>query len=180
MDASFTKTCRSIILAAGLAAAQIAPPQVPENLKAPAGEAVLLKALGKGKQIYTCQSSAQDKTKFEWVLEKPQADLFDGKGKKIGKHYEGPTWEANDGGKVTGEVQQRAQAPRAGAIPWLLLKAKTAEGPGVFGRVTYIQRINTMGGAAPAEGCGPAQAGKEIAVDYQADYYFYGPSRQAP
>lgn len=81
------------------------------------------------------------------------------------------------GGKVTGEVQQRAQAPRAGAVPWLLLKAKTAEGPGTLGRVTYIQRVNTMGGAAPVEGCDQAHAGKGVAVDYQADYYFYGAPR---
>jgi hypothetical protein len=177
MAASSSKIYLSIVLAAGIASAQIAPPQVRDNLRAPASEAVLLKALGKGKQIYACQASAQDKSKFEWVLARPQADLYDAKGEKIGKHYEGPTWEANDGGKVTGEVQQRAQAPRAGAVPWLLLKAKTTEGPGTFGRVTYIQRVNTMGGAAPAEGCDRAHAGKEAAVDYQADYYFYGPRR---
>lgn len=134
-------------------------------------------AFGKGKQIYACQPSPQDKAKFEWILEKPQADLLDGQGKRIGKHYEGPTWEAADGSKVTGEVQQRTQAPRVGAVPWLLLKAKTTEGAGAFARVTYIQRVNTMGGAAPAEGCDVAHAGRESAVDYQADYYFYRSSR---
>ncbi len=166
---------RSIILGAGLAVAQMAPPQVPDNLKPPATEAILLMASGKGKQIYACQANPQDNTKFEWVLERPQADLFNSEGKRIGRHYEGPTWEASDGSKVTGEIQQRAQAPRAGAVPWLLLKAKTAQGPGAFGRVTYIQRANTMGGAAPADGCDRAHAGREAAIDYQADYYFYGP-----
>jgi Protein of unknown function (DUF3455) len=177
MAALSSKICPSIVLFAGLAAAQMAPPQVPDSLSAPASEAVLLKALGKGKQIYACQASPQDKTKFEWILARPQADLFDAKGEKIGKHFEGPTWEADDGGKVTGEVLQRAQSPRAGAVPWLLLKAKNAEGPGALGRATYIQRVNTMGGAAPAEGCDQAHAGKEVAVDYQADYYFYGTRR---
>jgi hypothetical protein len=157
-------------------AAQIVPPQVPENLKPPATEALLMKALGKGKQIYACQASPQDQTRFEWVLERPEADLFNTKGEKIGKHYKGPTWESN-AGKVTAEIQQRAQAPRAGAVPWLLLKAKSVEGPGAFGRVTYIQRVDTMGGAAPADGCDHAHAGKEAGVDYQADYYFYGPHR---
>jgi Protein of unknown function (DUF3455) len=160
-------------MGAGLAAAQIPPPRVSENLKPPATQTIVLKALGKGKQIYACQVGAQDKTKFEWLLEKPQADLFDGQGKNIGKHYEGPTWEAADGSKVIGEVQQRAQAPRAGAVPWLLLKARRTEGAGRFGRVTYIQRVDTMGGAAPAEGCDQAHAGKEVAIEYQADYYFY-------
>lgn len=80
----------AILLGAALPA-QIAPPRVPDNLKPPTTEALLLVASGKGKQIYVCQASPQDKSKFEWVLEKPQADLFDGEGKKIGKHYEGPT-----------------------------------------------------------------------------------------
>ena len=146
MSSRLPGICRSLLLGAGLAAAQIAPPKVPENLKPPAAEAVLLMAFGKGKQIYACQPSPQDKAKFEWILEKPQADLLDGQGKRIGKHYEGPTWEAADGSKVTGEVQQRTQAPRVGAVPWLLLKAKTTEGAGAFARVTYIQRVNTMGG----------------------------------
>lgn len=176
MPTAFRGIAITLFLGSELAA-QIAPPQVPQNLKPPATEVLVLMALGKGKQIYACQASPQDKTKFAWVLARPQAELFDAKGVKIGSHYEGPTWEANEGGKVTGEVQQRAQAPRAGAVPWLLLKAKTVEGSGAFGRVTYIQRVNTIGGAAPDEGCDQAHSGKELAVDYQADYYFYGPRR---
>jgi hypothetical protein len=156
-----------------LAAPQIAPPQVPENLKPPATQVVVLKALGKGKQIYACQANPQDKTKFEWLLEKPQADLLDANGQRIGTHFEGPTWQAADGSKVVGEVQQRAQSPRTGAVPWLLLKAKSTQGSGTFARVTYIQRVNTIGGAPPAEGCDQSRAGKEVAVNYQADYYFY-------
>jgi Protein of unknown function (DUF3455) len=96
---------------------------------------------------------------------------------KIGKHYEGPTWESADGSKVVGELQERAPAPAAGAIPWLLLKAKTHEGAGAFASVTYIQRVETAGGAAPASGCDASQAGKESAIDYQAQYYFYAPRR---
>jgi hypothetical protein len=42
---------------------------------------------------------------------------MNGQGKRIGGHYAGPTWEANDGSKVVGEVLQRADAPRPGAVP---------------------------------------------------------------
>jgi hypothetical protein len=42
-----------------------------------------------------------------------------------------------------------------------------------FKGVTYIQRVDTVGGAAPAEGCDRAHVGKEVAIDYQAEYYFY-------
>ncbi len=167
--------CGLFFCAAGLTAAEIPPPQVPENLRAPDAQAVLLKATGKGKQIYACQASPDSSAKFEWVLERPQADLLDQQGKKIGKHYEGPTWEAIGGSKVIGEVQQRAKAPRAGAIPWLLLKAKATQGTGTFAAVSYIQRVNTKGGTAPADGCDRSHTGQKVAIDYQADYYFYAP-----
>ncbi len=166
-----------LLLTAGLPAAEIPPPQVPESLRAPATEAVLLKATGRGKQIYGCQAAAGDPAEFEWVLKRPQAELLDAKSRKVGRHFEGPTWEATDGSKVVGEVLQRATAPRPGAVPWLLLKAKSTQGTGLFGQVTYIQRVATVGGAAPAGGCYQAHAGKEIAIDYHADYYFYASRR---
>jgi hypothetical protein len=166
-----------LFLAAGLIAAEISPPHVPENLKVPGAESVVLKALGRGKQIYACQAAAAHPAIFQWVLEKPQADLLDERGKKIGRHYEGPAWEATDGSKVIGEVRERAKAPREGAVPWLLLKAKSTEGAGTFGRVTYIQRVDTVGGVAPAGGCDQSHAGAEVAIDYQATYYFYAPRR---
>ena len=149
------------------------PPQVPENLKVPETEVVALKALGKGKQIYGCKAKADNPLQFEWALLRPQADLFDGRGEKIGSHFEGPTWEEPDGSKVVGAVQQRANAPKGNAVPWLLLKAKSNQGNGLFGHVTYIQRVDTVGGAAPSSGCDKSSVGNEIQVDYQADYYFY-------
>ncbi len=167
--------CLLSFAGAGLTAAEIPRPKVPENLSPPPTEAVLLKALGRGKQIYVCQASPENAAKFEWVLEKPQADLLDEHLNRIGKHYEGPTWEAADGSKVTGEVQQRAKAPRPGAVPWLLLRAKENRGAGRFARVAYIQRVNTIGGMAPAGGCDRSHAGNDVAIDYQADYYFYSP-----
>ena len=154
------------LMACATAAAQIAPPQVPENLKVPATEMVLLKALGKGKQIYVCKANA-------WVLDRPQAELMDESGRVIGKHYKGPVWEAADGSKVGGSGEQRAGAPEGKAVPWLLLKANSHEGTGMFARVTYIQRVDTEGGLAPAAGCDASHEGAETAVEYRASYYFY-------
>ena len=155
----------------------IPPPTVPDNLKVPDGQIVLLKALGKGVQIYTCKAKTDDPSKFEWAFKAPEADLFNHKGEKIGKHYGGPTWEANDGSKVVGKVQARADAPDASAIPWLLLSAQSHEGSGKFSTVTYLQRVNTVGGKAPTQGCDSSHVGTEARVDYTADYYFYGTAR---
>ena len=156
------------------------PPPGPDipDIKVPEGQTVLLKALGKGVQIYECKATAADPGKFDWSFKAPEADLTNEDGKKIAKHYAGPTWEANDGSKVVGELPpKKADAPRPGAVPWLLLKAKTNEGTGTFARVTYIQRVDTEGGVAPAAGCDQAHVTTEARVDYRANYYFYVPQR---
>ena len=158
-----------------LAAATIPPPQVPDNLKAPAGQTVLLKALGKGAQVYACKAAAGDADRFAWVLARPDAGLFDESGARIGRHFAGPSWEATDASRVTGQVLERANAPAESAVPWLLLKAASNQGTGTFARVTYIQRVDTVGGQPPAGGCDKSQAGVEKPVDYQANYYFYVP-----
>ena len=153
------------------------PPKAREIIRVPAGQKVLLKAVGKGVQIYECKATTADPTNFDWSFKEPGADLTNEKGEKIGKHYAGPTWEANDGSKVVGEVLKKVEAPKPGAIPWLLLKAKTNEGTGTFAKVTYIQRLDTKGGVAPAAGCDQAHVNTEVQVPYSANYYFYVPQR---
>ncbi len=146
---------------------------VPESLKVPATQTLALEAHAAGVQIYTCSASKADPARFEWVFKAPEADLWDGKGKKIGKHYAGPTWESFDGSKVVGEVVAKDGGSDANAIPWLLLSAKSTSGKGVFGRILSIQRLSTVGGKAPAEGCDKAQSGKEARVPYRARYSFF-------
>ena len=153
------------------ASAQTRPSAVPENLKVPDGQSLLLRASARGAQIYTCKPKAADAASLEWALKAPEADLFDQSGAKIGRHYAGPTWEVADGSRVVGEVVQRAAVE--GAIPWLLLKAKSHEGAGALANVTYIQRVDTAGGVAPATGCDAGTAGAEARVDYTANYLFY-------
>jgi hypothetical protein len=109
----------------------------------------------------------------EWALKAPEAYLFDAQGKRIGRHYGGPTWEGIDGSKVVGEVKGRESSTQTNAIPWLLLVAKKHEGNGVFCRVSSIQRLETLGGKAPAGGCDWSKLGTELRVPYTAVYYFY-------
>jgi hypothetical protein len=148
-------------------------PVVPEALKVPAAQVLSLETHATGVQIYECSASKADPARFEWVFKAPEADLFDGDGKKIGKHYAGPTWESTDGSKVIGEVKARDDGPDAGAIPWLLLSAKSSSGMGVFGRTLSIQRLSTVGGKAPSEGCDQAHLGKEARIAYKARYCFF-------
>ena len=146
---------------------------VPEALKAPADQVLAFELQATGVQIYECRARKEDPAQFEWVFKAPEADLFDGSGQRVGKHYGGPTWESPDGSKVVGEVKAKDTSRPAGSIPWLLLSAKTNSVEGVFARVRSIQRLDTSGGAAPAEGAVKAKAGQEIRVPYEATYAFY-------
>ena len=153
---------------------EITTPSVPDNLKAPLGEKPVLKVLAKGVQIYTCTASTTNASGFEWVFKAPQAELYNEQGVVVGKHYAGPTWEANDGSKVVGVAQEKSDPSNGKAIPWLLLKAKSHEGNGVLSKVTSVQRLETVDGLAPAASdCNQSRKDNEVSVAYTASYYFY-------
>lgn len=151
----------------------IPAPDVPAELKAGPAEKVFLMSAATGVQIYDCKADKNDAAHFSWTFRAPEADLFDKSGAKIGKHFAGPTWEANDGSSVVGSVAAKADAPDAGAIAWLLLHVKSTSGSGTFQGTTSIQRIRTEGGKAPADGCDASQAGNVARVPYKATYVFY-------
>lgn len=84
-----------------------------------------------------------------------------------------PTWEALDGSRLTGAKAASAPAPDGKSIPWLLLRSTSIVGPGLFGDITWVQRLDTVGGTAPAVGCDAGHVGAEVMVPYRADYFFY-------
>jgi hypothetical protein len=146
---------------------------VPAALAPPTGS-VLLFALGaRGVQIYACEVKPDDATTFVWTFKAPEAELLNERGEVVGRHFAGPTWQGPDGSTVVAAGIERADAPQAGAIPWLLLEAKDHAGSGAFSTITHIQRLATAGGAAPAEGCDEAHAGEEERVPYEATYAFF-------
>ncbi|AVH62278.1 hypothetical protein CDG77_17425 [Nostoc sp. 'Peltigera membranacea cyanobiont' 213] len=146
---------------------------IPDSIKVPNGEQLLLKASAKGSQIYICKLKSESPEQYEWTLKAPDAVLLNEQGQDLGKHYAGPTWEAKDGSKVVGKLKSKADAPQEDAIPWLLLEAQSHQGNGIFRQVNWIQRINTVGGKAPVKGCDKSSQNQEIPVNYTADYLFY-------
>jgi hypothetical protein len=176
---NFTRCTVALALAtaAGTCAAMVVlRPIVPQQLDVGADQTLALRAHAAGYQIYTC-AAGSDASRFGWALKAPEADLYDGAGRKIGRHYAGPTWESVDGSKVGATVKARADAPDGKAIPWLLLGATSNAGTGVFARVESIQRLDTAGGSTPpTKTCDQAHAGAESRVPYSATYYFYARS----
>ncbi|MEO6917503.1 MAG: DUF3455 domain-containing protein [Collimonas sp.] len=165
--------CSAVLLAGCASTAAVTPVTVPDNLKVAPDQIMTLEAKATGVQIYQCAVAKADPSQFEWQFVAPQADLFDLNGQKIGKHYAGPTWESSDGSKVVGAVQANSKSPDANDIPWLLLSAKSTSGIGTFGLTKSIQRLQTLGGTAPPDGCDQAHLGQETRAPYQAVYRFY-------
>lgn len=146
---------------------------LPAGLALPAGEVSAFKLRARGSQNYECRESRDAPGEWQWVFVAPEAELLDGAGRSVGKHYAGPTWESSaDGSRVVGKVKARADAPDPKAIPWLLLQAVDVNGSGMFGSVKSVQRLDTAGGQAPASGCDASAAGRVMKVPYTAAYVF--------
>src|SRR6267143_3270867 len=174
-DTSKVATFLLVLLVAACASPQAARPtvKVPDTLKPGANESLAMIVAAKGVQIYECRARRDSGGGYEWAFVAPEADLFDARGNRTGRHYAGPHWESTDGSKIVGTVKERADAPVAEAIPWLLLAAKSVGPEGSLNRITSIQRVNTRGGVAPKAGCSQAAAGTQARIDYTADYYFF-------
>ena len=142
-----------------------------------------------GTQNYVCLPSA---TGVAWTLFGPQATLFDDDNKQIITHFlsRNPdeaglaraTWQhSRDTSAVWASLFSQSSDPAfvaSGAIPWFLLQVVGDEygptGGDNLTRTTWIQRVNTRAGVAPATGCELAtDVGKKALVPYEADYIFY-------
>jgi quercetin dioxygenase-like cupin family protein len=152
---------------------------VPDKLKIGAGESLTMIVPAKGVQIYDCRASKDQPEGYEWAHRFADSDLFDQRGNRIGRHAGGPYWESTDGSKLVGKLNARVQAPVTDAVPWLLLAVKSVGSEGSFSKVTSIQRVNTVGGAAPKSGCAKATAGTAARIPFTADYYFFTASTTA-
>jgi hypothetical protein len=144
-------------------------PTIPAALAVPEGNRLGFVLYGDGVQIYDCKLGAAGA--LAWVFRAPEADLL-WHGHVVGTHYVGPTWEGRDGSTVVG-TRVNGVSVDASAIPWLLLQGTAHTGSGPMAKVTYIQRLETVGGLAPTSGCDDAHAGAVAEVEYTATYAFY-------
>ena len=99
------------------------------------------------------------------------------------------TWQSSfDSSKVWAQTQHFVTAgsepscPNTGSIACVLLQVIGEEqGPAggkLLTKTTFIQRLNTNGGSAPATGCAVAgDVGKQALVPYSADYFFFRADR---
>lgn len=181
----------------------VTPPPVPARVRVPEGNEAFLVGHAVGTQNYVCvpctQGTAGCPNGVAFNLFTPQATLFDDQGGQIINHFNSPNLNPKENGIIratwqhshdTSTVWARAVGVadsstdpdfvRSDSIAWLLLNVKdigTQEGPtggDKLIKTTFIQRLNTIGGLAPATGCAAtADIGNRRFVPYTADYFFY-------
>ena len=144
------------------------PSPLCDSLQIPEGNSLTFHAYAIGVQVYRWNGTA-------WVFVAPSATLYADPGYhgRVAIHYGGPTWQSISGSKVVG-MRLAGCTPDPTAIPWLRLGAVSSQGPGVFDGVSFVQRVNTVGGIAPATA--GTTVGQVANVPYSAEYYFYSPT----
>ena len=183
------------------AAQKVTPPPTPTKITPQAGNTAFLVGHALGTQGYICLPTSTGGASWTILAARPEATLFTkvfGQDVQIITHFLSPdnsadhvaraTWQSSfDTSKVWAARVDGITAgtdaescPNTGAIDCLLLAAVgRQEGPagGKFlTKTTFIQRLNTRGGSAPADSAGcttPTDVGHQLLVPYSADYFFY-------
>ena len=183
-----------------LAGAQVTPPTTPDTIAVPVGNSAYLVGHAFGSQGYTCLPTATGGTAWNPSARPEATlftDLF-GSQFQIITHFQSvnanpkpdvtvplsgnATWQSSlDSSrvwmvKVNGidAGTDAASCPNSGSIQCLLLQsvgnAKGPTGGNLLARTTFIQRLNTRGGAVPTTSCA---VGQTQLVPYTADYFFF-------
>ncbi len=186
------------------AAQKILPPTTPADITPPAGNSAFLVGHAEGTQGYVClpTSTGASWTVNASRPEATLSASFSGQDFEIIHFlspntnpnssapnplpFGSPTWRSSlDRSVVWAKALTPPVAsgsdpscPHTGAIPCLLLQTIGSKpgpsGGGGLNQTTFIQRLNTNGGSAPASGCSAStDVGKQTLVPYTADYYFF-------
>jgi len=188
-----------------LAGAQVTPPTTPDTIAVQAGNHAFLVGHAFGSQGYTCLPTAtggtawnpsarpeatlfsdilgaqfQIITHFQSINENPKAGItppLSGNATWQSSLDTSRVWAV----KVAGIDPDPSldSCPHSGSIQCLLLQSvgnkKGPTGGNLLANVTFIQRLNTAGGAVPTTAC---TVGQTQLVPYTADYYFFRADKQ--
>lgn len=182
------------------AAAQVTPPTTPTDIAVPVGNSAFLVGHAFGSQGYTCLPTSTGGTAWNPAARPEATlftDLF-GSQFQIITHFQSinlnpkpgivpplsgnATWQSSFDSSRVWAVKVKgidagsdpASCPNSGSIQCLLLQSvgnkKGPTGGNLLFKTTFIQRLNTNGGAVPTTAC---TVGQTQLVPYTADYYFF-------
>ncbi|WP_413284240.1 DUF3455 domain-containing protein [Vibrio sp. MA40-2] len=168
-----TTTSTLMVIASQSYAGMFSQDGLPSEVRVPAGHEVSMYTMAKGNITWECKVDNMDDQQAKWAFAGPRAVLSDNKGNHLVSYFGPPaTWESLDGSSITGK--QLAVSPsEKGSIPMQLVKANESVRPGALKDVTYVQRINLSGGAAPETGCNVDKLGHKVVVNYSGEYLFW-------
>jgi hypothetical protein len=186
------------------AGAQVTPPTTPDTIAVPTGNSAYLVGHAFGSQGYTCLptstgtawnptarpeatlftdlfgSQFQIITHFQSINENPNAGVtvpLSGNATWQGSLDSSRVWMVKKNG--IDPSPDIASCPNTGSIQCLLLQSvgnkKGPTGGNLLAKTTFIQRLNTNGGAVPTSTC---TVGQTELVPYTADYFFFRADKQ--
>jgi len=150
--------------------------ELPPRICVPDGNVVKIRAYTDGVERYRCDGES-----WEWTGLYAELSLD---GVVFGRHFLGArnrvVWQWNDGSSLEGSILDilgTDLAPdRFHDIPWLLWEPTSHGGEGVLSNVTFIQRVDTAGGAPTAlDDCEESRAGEDGTVRFTATHIFHVP-----
>jgi hypothetical protein len=187
------------------AAAQVTVPTVPDTIAVPAGNSPYLVGHAFGSQGYTCLPTSTGGAAWNPTARPEATlftDFF-GQQFQIITHFQSinanpkagvtvpqsgnATWQSSlDSSRVwmvkmngIDPSSEIAGCSNTGSIQCLLLQSvgnqKGPTGGNLLAKTTFIQRLNTNGGAVPTTAC---TVGQTQLVPYTADYFFYRADKQ--
>ena len=177
----------------------ITVPPVPPAVRVDAPNEVFLVGHAQGTQNYVCLPSGSG---VAFVLFTPEATLFNDDGDKaLITHFFSPnpdekntnpaltaigpiraTWQGSKDSSTVGAAASGSSTDAAfvapNSVPWVKLTAVGwgfgPDGGDLLSHVTFVQRLNTLGGVAPSTGCATTtDIGHLAFMPYTADYFFY-------
>jgi len=182
------------------AAAQVTPPPTPDTIAVPAGNHAFLVGHAFGSQGYTCLPTSDGSAAWNPTARPEATLFADLAGAQfqIITHFQSinanpkqgvtpplsgnATWQSSlDSSRVWAVKvagidagSDPASCPNNGSIQCLKLQSvgnkKGPTGGSLLANTTFIQRLNTNGGAVPVSAC---TVGQTQLVGYTADYYFF-------
>jgi len=187
------------------AVAQVTPPPTPDTIAVPVGNSPYLVGHAFGSQGYTCLPTSTGGTAWNPTARPEATlftDLF-GQQFQIITHFQSvnanpkpnvqvplsgnATWQSSLDSSRVWAVKvngidagtDEASCPTTGSIQCLLLQSvgnkKGPTGGNLLANTTFIQRLNTKGGAVPTTAC---TVGQTQLVPYTADYFFFRADKQ--
>ena len=147
---------------------------LPADVRVPAGHQAVLEARASGELQYECQAIKRAPFEYAWLPRDRSIELRDGSNSAIVLSRSGRSWVHRDGSQLAvREFVEVDNGPHS--LPFQRARVEPSMLSGALNNISYIQRINTVGGLPSVRNCSSAELGMRVQVPYEAEYVFWRP-----